>query len=86
MNPDRPRPPRLHRPPEPTPPGMQTVIFRMVSGPDVTIQAAPDQVTVLKDELRATWRGERMNSFTFHGPTGSEFLLNPAHIVLMDIR
>lgn len=80
------RPPRLHRDPEPTPSDLRAVTFRMVSGPDFTVTAPSEQTVTLLDQLRATWRHEAYNSFTFTDRDGSQTLLNPAHVVMVDVR
>jgi hypothetical protein len=91
MSPDRERrrPMRLHPDPQTSAEssGFRALTFYLINGRGYTFQVPENQAAELLDELRATWRHEVYNSFSFGSlETGSMTLINPAHIASVDVR
>lgn len=86
MSPDKRTPPRLISDVRPDP-EVRTVTFRTVDKQVVSTRIGAEEAVELADEVRATWQHAQYNSITLNDvPGGVTVLLNPAHIVTMEIR
>lgn len=84
---DRPRPPRLVGPTRaPADQGLCTVTIRTVVGAPFVAKVPHEVAAGLRDEFSATWRRERLNSFTFNDTNGSVTIINPDHVVSVEFR
>lgn len=65
---------------------IRTVIFTLLVGEPITFQVSDDIANSLHWALSETWRHEAFNTINLNGTNGVVTMLNPAHIVSMEIR
>lgn len=84
------RPPRLHRSATPMPspdPDLKTVVFRMSTGQPYTIMVPPDAANKIVENLSDYWDGvSSISAPRLTDGAGNGFILNPAHVVAVDVR
>ena len=79
------RPPRLVRD-APADPDTRLVTFRLLVGQPITVMVDREKAQEIHQEMSATWRGSERHTFTLNHPGGSQLLINPAHVVFLEIR
>lgn len=84
--PDRPRPMRVRKD-MPADPELRTVTFRMSVGAPYVIMVDPPQAREVINNLSDYWDGDvEIGAPRVLNPDGQGFILNPAHIVAVDVR
>lgn len=83
------RPPSLHRgaPMPPPDPDLKTVVFRMSTGQPYTIMVTPDTAREIVENLSDCWDGvSTVSAPRLFDDVGTGFIINPAHVVAVDVR